>query len=154
MAWQRWGELVRNITRRLGRLGLVGGLLLGVTACETVKDPFGPNTIPGAGNTGSNSAIVGEWEVVLIVNEGGDFQVWTTNWIFRPDRTCRYHQTIESTLEGVTRERVRTCIWRESNFTLIVTYDDTGASDTMDLEFPGFDGDRMILQGVEYLRID
>lgn len=133
---------------------MVGGLLL-LMSCETVKDPFAPNNTPGTGGTGvSNRAIVGEWEVVLIVNEGGDFQVWTTNWIFRPDHTCRYRQTIESTLEGVTRERLRTCIWTESNFNLIVTYDDTGATDTMDLEFPTFDGERMILQGVEYLRIN
>ena len=133
----------------------MGGLLLGVTACETVKDPFGPTTIPGTGGTNiSRNALVGEWEVVLIVNEGGDFQVWTTNWIFAPDHTCRWRQSIESTLEGVTRERFRTCIWTTSNNTVIVTYDDTGASATMDLEFPTFDGDRIILQGVEYQRIN
>ena len=133
----------------------MGGLLLGVAGCETVKDPFGPNTTPGtAGTNVSRSAVVGEWEVTLIVNEGGDLQFWTTNWIFGANHVCRWKQTIESTLEGVTRERTRTCVWSESNFTLIVTYDDTGASDTMDLEFPTFDVDRMILQGVEYLRIN
>jgi hypothetical protein len=155
MAWQRWRESVGDVTRRLGRLGLVGGLLLGVAGCETVKNPFAPNPTPGAGASNvSRSIVVGEWEVTLIVTAGGDFQIWTTNWLFRPDNTCRFRQTIESTLEGTIRDRFRTCIWTESNNNLVVTYDDTGAVDTMDLEFPTFDADRMILQGVEYLRIN
>ena len=101
----------------------------------------------------SRNAFVGEWEVTLLITAGGDMQTWTTTWIFESDRTCVYHQEIHSVLEDITRTRTRLCTWATSGSNLIITYDDTGLSETMEYEFPGFDGDRLILQDIEYRRI-
>jgi len=153
MAWQRWDESVGHGLGRVGRLGLVAGLLLGLSACEGQRDLFGPSRPLGQGSNTSNSPLVGTWEVTLIVSVDGDLQTWTTNWQFRSDRTCTWRQIIESAVEGLSREEVRDCTWTDANSAVTVVYLDTGASETLPYSFPTFDTSRLILQGVEYLRL-
>lgn len=154
MAGQRWSESAGHAGRRAGRALVVGGLLLALTGCVTERDPLGAVNGPGIGGANvSNNGLVGEWEVTLLITAGGDTQTWTTVWVFERDGACIYHQEIHSVLEDVTRTKTRLCTWATSGSNLIITYTETGLSESMEFSFPGFDGDRLILQDIEYQRI-
>lgn len=129
-------------------------LLFALAACNTAGSLFEDDRMQGqGGGTSGSSAVVGEWEITLVVFVEGDVQNWTTNWIFRPDGTCRFRQTTESGVEGVPRVEQRSCTWRTANGMLTVTYTDTGQVLAMKFDFAAFDPNRLVLDGYEYKRI-
>lgn len=107
-----------------------------------------------SGRSSSTSAVVGTWQVTLLVAVAGDLQEWTTRWRFGPDRTCAFDRTTLSLVEGVRRTVSRTCSWIDRGTAVEVRYDDTGLTQSLPYEVPAFDRRRLILEGVEYHRIE
>lgn len=129
-------------------------LLLLLSACNSEGSLFAPDRMTGQGGGASNSpAVLGEWEVILLVSVEGDLQTWTTNWLFRAGQTCRFQQTTKSLVEGVPRVELRACTWRTGNGRLTVTFTDTGEVLPMEFEFAALDPDRLVLDNIEYHRV-
>jgi hypothetical protein len=153
MAWQRWSESHGNAARRLGWLGVVGGLLLTLSGCDNVGYLFPPPDTPGASGTGTNSALVGEWESIRIITVGTDRQTFINNWLFRSDRSCRFDQIVKSVAQSDSTEELRTCLWADLISAIEVTWDDTGVTDSLLYSFVSLDPNRLQLQGIEYQRV-
>ena len=96
---------------------------------------------------------MGEWETVLVIWLDTDVQTWTTNWVFRRDGTCRYRQTVHSVLEDATRVKLRDCAYTLNGPAVTITFLDTGALLTTPHSFAALSRDRLILEGIEYRRI-
>lgn len=136
------------------RRGATAALLLVLAACNSEGNLFAPDRMSGQGGGVSNSpAVIGEWEVILLVSVEEDLQNWTTNWLFRAGQTCRFQQTIESLVEGFPRVELRPCTWTTGNGLLTVTFTDNGEVLPMDFEFAALDPNRLVLDNLEYHRI-
>ena len=136
------------------RRRLVGlGLLLVMAACGGERSLFAPDHQPaGSGIPGRDPAVMGTWQVVLLISAETDLQTWTTTWQFAADGTCRFSRVIRSVLEGQDRITVRPCSWRTANATITVTYTDDATTALLPYRFAAFDPDRLVLEGVEYSR--
>ena len=129
-------------------------LLLFLGACNSEGNLFGPDRMSGVGGGASNAAaVIGEWEVTLIISVEDDLQTWTTNWLFGQSQACRFQQTTESLVEGFPRIEVRLCTWRTGTGLLTVTFTDNGEVLPMEFEFAGLDPDRLVLDNIEYHRV-
>ena len=137
------------------RRRLVGlGLLLVMAACGGERSLFAPDHQPaGSGIPGRDPAVMGTWQVVLLISAETDLQTWTTTWQFAADGTCRFSRVIRSALEGQDRITVRPCSWRTANATIIVTYTDDATTALLPYRLAAFDPDRLVLEGVEYARV-
>ena len=132
--------------------------LLGALTAACTAEPgqlYGPGRTPGqSGSVSHPSVLVGHWETILVVNVQGDIQTWTTVWTFRADGTCRFEQTIASVAEDQDRITVRPCTWSAANLQITVLYtDEEGGSVVMAYSFPFLDGERLLLEGIEYRRV-
>lgn len=143
---------------------MVALLLTLAAACSAEqRDPVGledPSHTPGTGGGGggggaADEAFVGEWENVTIIQAGGDVQVTTTRWRFEADADCLQTYVLESALDGVLDLRVEPCTWDNDGLLLelTVTFVDDGSVLTFDYEFPGVDGQVLVLNGQEFGRL-
>jgi hypothetical protein len=139
-------------------------LLLTLAACTAEpRDPVGltdPPDNPGTGGGGggggaADGAFVGEWENVTVIQAGGDLQTTTTRWRFEADAECLQTYVLESALDGVLDLRVEPCTWDNDGLLreLTVTFVDDGSVLTLDYEFPGVDGQVLVLDGQEFGRL-
>jgi hypothetical protein len=131
--------------------------MLGLAACN--GDPTGPRAgLPGAGGSGtsgggtSQSALVGDWRTVLVIEVPGDLQTWTTTWHFDPAGTCRQTIVTESLAEGFPRATERTCTWATNGGQIAITFVGGGTL-SFDFSFAALDPDRLVLDGFEYQRL-
>jgi hypothetical protein len=142
----------------------VVALLLTLAACSAEqRDPVGlddPPDNPGTGGGGggggaADEAFVGEWENVVIIQAGGDLQTTTTRWRFEADADCVQTYVLESALDGVLDLRVEPCTWDNDGLLLelTVTFVDDGSVLTFDYDFPGVDGQVLVLNGQEFGRL-
>ncbi len=132
----------------------LAALTLFLGGCNSEGNLFAPDRMSGQGGGATNSpAVVGEWEVILLVSVEGDLQNWTTNWLFRSGQTCRFQQTIESLVEGFPRVELRPCTWATGNGLLTVTFTDNGEVLPMKFEFAALDPNRLVLDNLEYHRV-
>jgi hypothetical protein len=97
--------------------------------------------------------VIGAWRVVLIISVSADLQQWETEWRFGADRRCRFDRTTFSVVEGIRRTVTRSCSYIDRGDALEVRYDETGNTERLPYQFPAFDRNRLILEGVEYERI-
>ena len=144
---------------------MVALLLTLAAACSSEqRDPVGlddPPNNPGTGGGGGggggavDEAFVGEWENVVIIQAGGDLQTTTTRWRFDADGECVQTYVLESALDGVLDLRVEPCTWDNDGLLreLTVTFVDDGSVLTLDYEFPGVDGQTLVLNGQEFGRL-
>lgn len=144
---------------------MVALLLTLAAACSAEqRDPVGlddPPNNPGTGGGGgggggaADEAFVGEWENVVIIQAGGDLQTTTTRWRFDADGECVQTYVLESALDGVLDLRVEPCTWDNDGLLreLTVTFVDDGSVLTFDYEFPGVDGQTLVLNGQEFGRL-
>ncbi len=143
---------------------MVALLLTLAAACSAEqRDPVGlddPPNNPGTGGGGggggtADEAFVGEWENVTIIQAGGDLQTTTTRWRFEADADCLQTYVLESALDGVLDLRVEPCTWDNDGLLLelAVTFVDDGSVLTFDYEFPGVDGQVLVLNGQEFGRL-
>ncbi len=143
---------------------MVALLLTLAAACSSEpRDPTGlddPPDNPGTGGGGGgggavDEAFVGEWENVVIIQAGGDLQTTTTRWRFEAGADCLQTYVLESALDGVLDLRVEPCTWDNDGLLLelTVTFVDDGSVLTLDYEFPGVDGQVLVLNGQEFGRL-
>jgi hypothetical protein len=143
---------------------VVALLLTLAAACSAEqRDPVGledPPDNPGTGGGGggggaADEAFVGEWENIVIIQAGGDLQTTTTRWRFDADGECVQTYVLESALDGVLDLRVEPCTWDNDGLLLelTVTIVDDGSVLTFDYEFPGVDGQTLVLNGQEFGRL-
>jgi hypothetical protein len=161
MAGQRRSESRRfgDGGRARGRgLALLVPLILLLTACD--GDPTAPRTgQPGGGNGsgasgggGGESALVGAWQTVVVIEVPGDLQTWTTTWRFDPAGTCRQTVITESLAEGFPRTTERACAWSTNSGEVAISFVG-GGTVTFDFSFAALDPDRLVLDGFEYQRL-
>ena len=143
---------------------LVLALMSGCTAEPTAPSdhgniPFGEGTSGGAGagnDDGNGGApatpLVGEWERFEVALTPGDVITTTIHWRFGADASCTRVITTHSANEGFARTEVRHCTWSIGPASLTIRYSE-GDEGTFDLAFPGFDANRLLLDGLEYQRI-
>ena len=155
MAWQRRRQRPGNRAGGVRRGRLVAlGMLLVTVACGGERSLFAPEHDPaGSGGPARDPAVVGTWEVVLLISVETDLQTWTTTWQFNGDGSCRFSRVVRSVLEDQDRVTVRPCSWRTANITITVTYTDDATMVLLPYRFAAFDPNRLVLEGVEYARV-
>lgn len=127
--------------------------LLLTVACTAERSLFAPEADPaGSGAPFRDPALVGTWQVTLLVDAGGDLQTWTTRWRFAADGSCEFTRTIRSVLEGLDRITARPCRWTTANARVTVVYTADGSAAQLPYAFAALDPDRLVLEGVEYAR--
>jgi len=140
-------------------LALLVPLILGLAACN--GDPTGPRGgLPGGGGGGSGtsgggtsqSALVGDWRTVLVIEVPGDIQTWTTTWHFDGAGSCRQTLVTESLAEGFPRTTERICTWATNGGQIAITFVGGGTL-SFDFSFAALDPDRLVLDGFEYQRL-
>ena len=132
--------------------------MLGLAACN--GDPTGPRGgLPGGGaGSGtrgggtSQSALVGDWRTVLVIEVPGDLQTWTTTWHFDATGTCRQTLVTESLAEGFPRTTDRICTWATNGGQIAITFVGGGTL-SFAFSFAALDPDRLVLDGFEYQRL-
>lgn len=110
----------------------------------------------GTGTSGDESPterLVGTWRYETLVEVPGDIQAWSTTWRFDPDGACLQTVVTQSLAEGFPRTSERPCTFVARDFAVTIAF--TGAG-TVDFEytFADFSPDRLVLDGLEYQRID
>ena len=108
--------------------------------------------IGGGGTAEAGSAIVGEWQRFEIAEFEQDLITTTIRWRFEPGGFCRRTITTFSAVEGFPRTTQRDCGYDVGPLEITITFD-TGDASVFPLSFPGFDPDRMLLDGLEYRRV-
>ena len=166
MAYQRRRECGRDRSggsRRSGRVaaGLILMLLAGGCDAPAPAAPEpGPGIIAdapdgiigGGGSADAAATLVGEWQRFDIVEFEEDLVSTTIHWRFEPDGFCRRTITTFSANEGFPRTTQTDCQYDVGPLEITITFS-TGDTGTFDLSFPGFDPDRMLLDGFEYRRV-
>lgn len=137
-------------------------LLLGIAGCDapspTAPQQDGtidfPSGISGGGNgqTTEVDALVGLWERFDAAVFETDVVTITTRWAFEGGGSCRRTITTFSAAEGFPRTTARDCTYDIGPLEITITFSD-GEQGTFSLSFPGFDPDRMLLDGAEYRRV-
>jgi len=166
MVHERRGERCRDRHGRdRGRARLVAGLILisflaagcdapGAAAPDPGPGVIGdaPDGIIGGGTSTNSETLVGEWQRFDAVEFEQDLVTTTVHWRFDPDGFCRRTITTFSAVEGFPRTTVRDCQYEIGPLEITITFS-TGDTGTFPLSFPGFDPDRMLLDGFEYRRV-
>ena len=166
MAHERRGERRRDRhgrDRRRARLVacliLIAFLAAGCDAPgPTAPDPGpgiigdAPDGIIGGGTATDPETLVGEWQRFDVVEFDQDLVTTTIHWQFDADGFCRRTITTFSAVEGFPRTTAVDCQYTIGPLEITITFS-TGDTGTFPLSFPGFDPDRMLLDGFEYRRV-
>lgn len=124
---------------------------------------FDPGTVPSVGtNPGTSGGggpvpgadfLVGTWENVWIATLPTDLQRITTRWRFGAGGTCSREVATFSMVADQTLVTLRRCTFRFDGMFVYVRYEDAVA----DVRFPcsnvDFDPGRLLLGGIEFVRI-
>lgn len=159
MAHQRRCERNRDGHSRRGvvvGLALVT-LLLGCRG--ELRSPTSPGLdtpVIGTGGGGSDgrsaSPLTGTWTATFLITLPTDIQQQTTTWTFRADGSCARIVSTYSTLEDRTLTTTSTCVWWADGSTVSVQYTGNTGAVTFAWSLAGFSPDRLVLDGVEYVR--
>ena len=151
--------------RRLGSPILLLTALLALAACDapgpaaprtdgSIEFPAGTAADDGSDGSdgGGSTTLVGLWQRFEVVEFETDIVTTTIRWEFEGLGTCRRTIVTFSAVEGFPRTTARDCSWDIGPLEVTITFAD-GESGTFSLDFPGFDPDRMLLDGAEYRRV-
>jgi len=127
--------------------------------------PVDPGTIPsvdsnpgssgGGGTSGPGAAaLVGTWENVWIENLPTDLQRIVTRWRFSAEGGCAREVATFSVVADQTLVTRRECTFRTDGTVLYVRYSDAVADVRFDFTNANFDPRRLVLGGIEFVRID
>ncbi len=108
--------------------------------------------IGGGGSADAGATLVGEWQRFDIAEFEEDIVTTTIHWRFEPDGFCRRSITTFSANEGFPRTTRTDCRYDVGPLEITITFSN-GDTGTFALSFPGFDPDRMLLDGFEYRRV-
>ena len=112
-----------------------------------------PDGIIGGGGTSTDvETLVGEWQRFDVVEFEQDLVTTTVHWRFDAGGFCRRTITTFSAVEGFPRTTERDCQYEIGPLEITITFS-SGDTGTFTLSFPGFDRDRMLLDGFEYRRV-
>lgn len=108
----------------------------------------------GGGGSGGHSAspLTGTWAATFLITLPTDIQRQTTTWTFRTDGSCSRTVSTYSTLEDRTLTTTSTCAWSADGATVSVQYTGNTGTVTFAWSLAGFSTDRLVLDGVEYVR--
>lgn len=151
MAW-------RSAVRWRPAVAAGASLLLLVAACQGApRDPtrfLQPGDGTGQVGTGGGlGALVGTWQVVIVLAVEADVQRWTTTWRFDADRSCQFRREVLSIAEGVPRLIERRCTWAVGGNTIRITYADNAEEYSLPWSFASFGTTTLLLEGVPYQRV-
>lgn len=143
-------------------VALVCAILIG--GCDGGA-PVDPGTVPsvgtdpatsgGDGTSGAASAsLIGTWENVWIENLPTDLQRITTRWRFLPGGTCSREVATFSVVADQTIVTLRACSFRTDSRLVYVRYDDAISEVSFNLGNVNFDPRRLLLDGIEFVRIN
>jgi hypothetical protein len=138
-------------------------LLLGLLSCAPeqtgpasdgglLHNPDPPAHGNGTGTGTGADALVGSWQVTTVIPIGGDIQTSTVVWRFGADATCRQETTTLLVSEGIPRTTVRDCTWAGALNAITVTFPGSLPA-TFSVAFAAFSADRLVLDGLEYMRV-
>jgi hypothetical protein len=141
-------------------LGTIALLLSACSADSTAPaseaPPLGfPSGSTGGGQASTASAVVGNWRRfdVLTADSSTDIVTQTTEWAFDSAGGCQRTITTFDAVEGFPRATSRDCTWDTGVQEITLQWDD-GEVNTFSLTFAAFDPDRMVLDGLEYQRVN
>ena len=153
--------------RGRGLGGVVLALAFSLSACaapdqlgpsagggDQLGQPVPPPATGGGGSGGATlAALIGDFRVISVIPLNGDFQSTTTTWRFAADSTCR--RTVSTTLlsEGIARVTIADCTYTTDVNSVIVTFPGSAPA-VFSVSFAAFSPNRLVLDGVEYQRID
>lgn len=141
----------RRSGRRYLRLTLAIGLAFACDGAPTAS-MLGPG-LPGmGGRSGGASPLVGDWQAVIVTEAPGDLQTRTITWRFEAGGDCRRTIVSESLVEGFPRSTVRDCTYVPAAFDIAVTFTDIAEAVSLSYSFAGLSSDRLVLDGLEYIR--
>ncbi len=150
----------------------MGGLALALALCLSAcaaPDQTGPSTgggdalgqpvtppATGGGGGGGGAALgalIGDFQTISVIPVNGNFQSTVTQWRFAADSSCR--RTVRTTLlsEGIAQTTLADCTYTTSVNSVLVTFPGSPTA-VFSVSFAGFSPDRLVLDGVEYQRID
>jgi hypothetical protein len=146
-------------------VGAVAALVLIIAACSAPEataptsqaPPIGfPGGAQGGGGSGTTAAaLAGHWQRfdVLTADSSSDVITQTTEWVFDTAGFCQRIITTESATEGIPRQEQRGCSYVVGAQSITITWDDSTVNE-FSFSFAGFDPDRLVLDGLEYDRVD
>lgn len=126
--------------------------------------PFDPGTVPSAGTNPATSGgggtsgpaaafLIGTWENVWVENLPTDLQRITTRWRFLSGGSCSREVATFSLVADQTLVTRRACTFRTDGRMVYVRYHDALAEVGFDCSSVNFDPRRLLLGGIEFVRI-
>lgn len=112
-----------------------------------------PDGIVGGSTADASGTLVGEWQRFDIAEFEQDLVTTTIHWRFEAGGFCQRTITTFSAVEGFPRTTQRDCQYTLGPLEITITFS-TGDTGVFPLSFPGFDPDRLLLDGFEYRRVD
>ncbi len=112
-----------------------------------------PDIGTGGGGDGlAGSPLAGSWAATFLITLPTDIQQQTITWTFRTDGACARTVSTYSTLEDRTLTTTSTCAWAADGSSITVQYAGNTTAVTFAWSLAGFSPDRLVLDGVEYVR--
>jgi len=151
------------MTPKIWRLGVIVGLASALGCSGDLRDPVG--LVPfdtsggfvggggGGGGGGGASALVGSWSATFIIRLMNDVQSQVTTWSFQSNGTCNRTVAVTSVLEGRTLTTTLPCTWFTNSNDISIMFGGNVGSVTFRWGFENFSPDRLVLDGVTYVRI-
>jgi hypothetical protein len=156
------------MARATWRLGVIISLVM-VSGCSgDLRDPVGlvafdtsggltggggGNGGGSGGGAGRNSILVGTWSATFIIRLMNDVQTQVTTWSFQSNGTCNRTVAVTSILEGRTLTTSVPCTWFTNSTDISIMYGGNVGSVTFQWGLENFSRDRLVLDGVTYVRI-
>ena len=165
MAYQRRGERTDHRGWRRWRLAGVALLcIVLISGCDGGA-PVDPGTVPAPGTnpatTGGDGAsgpaaafLIGTWENIWIENLPTDLQRITTRWRFLSGGACSREVATFSVVADQTLVTRRACTFRTDGRIVYVRYDDALVEVAFECSNVNFDPRRLLLGGIEFVRLD
>ncbi len=107
---------------------------------------------PVGGGPSIPQALAGQWQNIVILQFVGDIQTVTTTWSFDLAGRCSKEVRSFSAIEGFPRTSTRDCTFQMAIVAIDVTFTDGGMAH-FPIQFPGTNGTRLVLGGVEFDKI-
>ena len=91
--------------------------------------------------------------MTLVIDAGSDLQEWTTTWTFNANLTCGFERVTLSLVEGIRRVVNRSCTYVDQSTSVLVTYSNNPAPQSLPYSVPLNTTTRLIIEGIEYGRV-
>lgn len=151
------------MARGIWRLGVIISLATAAGCSGDLRDPVG--LVPfdttggltggggGGGGTGGAAVLVGTWSATFIIRLMNDVQSQVTTWRFQSNGTCNRTVAVTSVLEGRTLTTSVPCTWFTNSTDISLTFGGNVGSVTFRWGLQDFSPDRLVLDGVTYVRL-